>query len=116
MVLVGAIYPMFTFGDAPERWTGEGPGAAALRDSTETRTKELWLIVERDAPLGNWFLGERQSALDLYLARDDAVAAAAGIFSGRGRRRSPRSSNASTRWMIPSGLAAALRRVSAFRT
>ncbi len=61
MVLVGAIYPMFTFGDAPERWTGEGLGAAALRDSTEARTKELWSIVERDAPLGTWFLGERQA-------------------------------------------------------
>jgi GST-like protein len=68
IVLVGAIYPMFTFGDKPERWTGEGAGAAALLASTEARKKELWAIVERDAPLGTWFLGERQSALDLYVA------------------------------------------------
>jgi GST-like protein len=59
---------MFTFGDKPERWTGEGPGAAALLENTEARKKELWAIVERDAPLGTWFLGERQSALDLYVA------------------------------------------------
>jgi GST-like protein len=67
MVLVGAIYPMFTFGDKPERWAGEA-GAAALRASTEARKTELWAIVERDAPLGDWFLGARQSALDIYLA------------------------------------------------
>lgn len=68
MVLVGAVYPMFTFGDKPERWTGKGAGAAALLASTEARKKELWALIERDAPLGQWFLGDRRSALDLYLA------------------------------------------------
>jgi GST-like protein len=68
MVLVGAIYPMFTFGDKPPRWVGEGACADALRASTEARKKELWAIVEREAPLGKWFLGERFSALDLFVA------------------------------------------------
>lgn len=63
--LVAAIYPTFTYGDDTARWVGDaGP---ALRASTEAHRQTLWRQVEQ-AAVGPWFLGERFSILDIYLA------------------------------------------------
>jgi GST-like protein len=63
--LVGAIYPTFTYGDEPARWVGEG-AKDALRRSTDEHRLGLWRQVESAAG-APWFLGERFSALDLYV-------------------------------------------------
>lgn len=65
--LVAAVYPTFTYGDAPTRWV-EGDEAAAehLLRGTENHRERLWRYLE--GQVGEpWFLGETWSALDLYL-------------------------------------------------
>jgi GST-like protein len=65
--IVAAIYPTFTYGDEPKKWVPDEKGAGELRESTNAHRKKQWLQIESvvGAP---WFLGERMSALDLYLA------------------------------------------------
>ncbi len=61
--LVAAIYPTFTYGDEYAKWNvGED-----LRASTNAHRERLWRHIESVAK-GPWFLGERFSALDLYVA------------------------------------------------
>ena len=65
--IIAAIYPTFTYGDEPKKWVPDEAGARQLRDSTDAHRKKQWMQIEGvvGAP---WFLGERMSALDLYLA------------------------------------------------
>ncbi len=65
MFLVAAIYPTFTYGDAPKKWVGDA--GDKLRASTDEHRESLWRLVEGSvrAP---WFLGDRPSALDLYVS------------------------------------------------
>jgi GST-like protein len=65
--IVAALYPTWTYGDDPAKWVEDEVGAKQLRASTDEHRKTLWKQVEAQvgAP---WFLGERRSALDLYLA------------------------------------------------
>jgi GST-like protein len=65
--LVAAVYPTFTYGDEPGKWVANEEGAKQLRESTDRQRQALWLQVEA-AARAPWFLGERRSALDLYLA------------------------------------------------
>ncbi|AUT48186.1 glutathione S-transferase family protein [Achromobacter sp. AONIH1] len=65
--LVAAIYPTFTYGDNPPQWTTEGAPADLLRERVHTRRAELWQELERQAGAPH-MLGERFSALDLYVA------------------------------------------------
>lgn len=65
--LVGAVYPTFTFGDVPARYvTGEAAEAELRRRSDEARQM---MYRQMEAAAGSpWFLGDRFSAIDLYLA------------------------------------------------
>ncbi|APR76665.1 Hypothetical protein A7982_02012 [Minicystis rosea] len=63
--LVAAIYPTFTYGDDPKRWVTTSPDE--LRASTNAHRVALWQQMDR-AAVGPWFLGERFSALDVYIA------------------------------------------------
>ncbi len=65
--LVAAIYPTFTFGDHPGRWLAEGTDPAQLRNSTDRQREQSWRQVESAVVAQPWFLGERFSALDIYL-------------------------------------------------
>ncbi|HUS30172.1 MAG TPA: glutathione S-transferase family protein [Kofleriaceae bacterium] len=65
MFLVAAVYPTFTYGDDPKKWTPDG--ADELRQSTDEHRQSLWRLVE-GAVRGPWFLGDRPSALDLYVS------------------------------------------------
>lgn len=65
MFLVAAVYPTFTYGDDPKKWVGDA--ADTLRQSTDEHRMSLWRLVE-GAVRGPWFLGERPSALDLYIS------------------------------------------------
>ena len=65
--LIAAVYPTYTYGDEPAKWVRDAEGAKQLRESTDAHRKRLWQQIEKEvgAP---WFLGERRSALDLYVA------------------------------------------------
>jgi GST-like protein len=65
--LVAAIYPTFTYGDDPGKWVANEEGAKQLKESTDRHREACWLQVESVAG-EPWFLGERFSAIDLYLA------------------------------------------------
>ena len=66
--LVAAIYPTFTYGEEPARWLAEGTDSGQLRESTDRQREHSWRLVESAIVARPWFLGERFSALDLYLA------------------------------------------------
>jgi GST-like protein len=65
--VVAALYPTWTYGDEPAKWVEDTQGAKQLRESTDAHRKRLWLQVE-EIVVGPWFLGERLTALDLYVA------------------------------------------------
>jgi GST-like protein len=65
--IIAALYPTWTYGDEPKKWVADDAGAKMLRESTDAHRKVLWTWVEAEAK-APWFLGDRRSALDLYLA------------------------------------------------
>lgn len=67
VMLVSAVYPTFTYGDEPTKWVPDEAAAKSLRTSTDRHRESLWRQLEA-AARGPWFLGERFSALDLYIA------------------------------------------------
>jgi GST-like protein len=65
--LVANIYPTFTYADDPARFVAGETAQAAFRESVDAYAKRLWGMMEDEAA-GSWFLGERFSALDIYIA------------------------------------------------
>jgi GST-like protein len=65
--LIVAVYPTYTYGDDPKKWVADEAGSKLLRESTDKHRQALWKQLEAEAR-GPWFLGERFSALDLYIA------------------------------------------------
>jgi len=66
--LVANIYPTFTVADDTSRWiSGEAP-QKELRERFNDYRLRLWRQVESTLGDGPWFLGQRFSALDLYVA------------------------------------------------
>ncbi len=65
--LVANVYPIFTYGDEPTRYVEDERAAKAFRVKLDARIDVLWSAVEAAAG-APWFLGERRSALDVYLA------------------------------------------------
>jgi GST-like protein len=64
--LVAAVYPTYTYGDAPARWVGEDAGPS-LRASTDAHRERLLRFLDAEVAGAPWFLGKRFSVLDLYL-------------------------------------------------
>lgn len=64
--VVANIYPTFTYADDPTRFAPQN-AAPEFRDNVDRYAARLWSIVEREAG-GEWFLGPRFSALDIYIA------------------------------------------------
>lgn len=65
--IIAAVYPTFTYGDDPKKWVPSEEGSKALRDSSNRHREAQWKQLEGVAG-APWFLGERFSALDLYIA------------------------------------------------
>lgn len=65
--LVANLYPTFTYADIPTRFVKDEAAAAQFLDEVNTYARRLWRMVEAAAG-APWFLGERFSALDIYLA------------------------------------------------
>jgi GST-like protein len=66
--IVAAIYPTFTYGDDAARWASDEAAGAHLRTATDAHREELWRYFAAQNPCKPWVLGERFSALDLYVA------------------------------------------------
>jgi GST-like protein len=65
--IVANIYPTFTYGDLPERFVKDATAATGFRAELDNHERRLWQVMESAAGTP-WFLGERYSALDIYLA------------------------------------------------
>jgi GST-like protein len=66
--LVANIYPTFTYADDPKRFVqGDEVAAAAFGKAVDDYRCRLWGFVEAAAG-APWFLGDRFSALDIYVA------------------------------------------------
>jgi GST-like protein len=65
--LVANVYPTFTYADLPGRFVKAEGAAEGFRTEVDTYARRLWATVEGAAGTPN-FLGERFSALDIYLA------------------------------------------------
>ena len=63
---VAVVYPTFTYRDYPERWAPDA--AEQLAERVDGFRKSLWLQLEADLGGGDWVLGDRPSALDIYVA------------------------------------------------
>jgi GST-like protein len=65
--LVANIYPTFTYADDPARFVTGKEAQAAFRTSVDRYGEHLWRMVEPRA-VAPWFLGDRFSAMDIYIA------------------------------------------------
>ena len=64
--LVANIYPTFTYSDDPARFVSVNNARDPFRAAADAYAQRLWRQVESTAG-APWFLGERFSALDIYL-------------------------------------------------
>ena len=64
--IVANIYPTFTYADDPSRFVSVNNARDPFRAATDAYAQRLWRQVESEAG-APWFLGERFSALDLYI-------------------------------------------------
>ena len=65
--VVANIYPTFTYADDPARFVSVEAAQEPFRQAVEAYRERLWATVEQ-ATAGPWFLGDRISALDIYVA------------------------------------------------
>ncbi|MDP3160781.1 MAG: glutathione S-transferase family protein [Reyranella sp.] len=69
--IVANIYPTFTYADDPSRFVSVNAARDPFRAATDAYAQRLWRQIEGEAaqvePRGPWFLGERFSALDIYI-------------------------------------------------
>lgn len=66
--LVGSIYPTFTFGDEPSRFVENEISKKQLRAASDQMREKMWKQMEEASAFGPWFLGEKLSLIDIYLA------------------------------------------------
>jgi GST-like protein len=65
--IVANIYPTFTYADDPSRFVKLEAAQSGFQGECNAYAQRLWLAVEATAG-APWFLGDRMSALDFYLA------------------------------------------------
>jgi GST-like protein len=64
--LVANVYPTFTYADDPSRFVADEAAGKAFRSQVDDYAKQLWRVVEQGCGTP-WLLGERFSALDIYV-------------------------------------------------
>lgn len=62
---VSVLYPTFSYRDYPERWAPDA--AEQLVERIDVFRRSLWLQLESEVEESSWLLGERPSALDIYV-------------------------------------------------
>lgn len=65
--LVANVYPTYTYGDDPSRFVEGDDAQRSFKTHVDAYRKKLYGVLESAAG-APWFLGERFSALDLYVA------------------------------------------------
>ena len=65
--LVANVYPTYTYGDDPSRFVDGEEAQRSFKAHVDAYAKKLYGVLEGVAG-APWFLGERFSALDIYLA------------------------------------------------
>ena len=63
---VSVLYPTFSYRDYPERWAPDA--ADQLVERIDEFRRSLWLQLESEVGDSAWVLGERPSALDIYVS------------------------------------------------
>lgn len=63
-----AIYPMYTVGDAPEKWVDGEAATKKLRETTNARIVACWGILERELAPKKFLLGSELTIVDAYAA------------------------------------------------
>jgi GST-like protein len=64
--IVANIYPTFTYADDPSRFVSVNTARDPFRAATDAYAQRLWHQIESETG-SPWFLGERFSALDIYI-------------------------------------------------
>ena len=64
--LVANVYPTYTYGDQPARFVDGVEAQQSFRSHVDAYAKKLYAMLESAAG-APWFLGERFSALDIYV-------------------------------------------------
>jgi GST-like protein len=64
--LVANVYPTYTYGDDPARFVAGEAAQRSFGEHVDAYRKKLYTVLEGVAG-APWFLGERFSALDLYV-------------------------------------------------
>lgn len=64
--IVANVYPTYTYGDDPSRFVAAREGQQEYRKAVNEYAINMYLVLENNAQQP-WFLGERLSALDIYL-------------------------------------------------
>ena len=62
---VSVLYPTFTYRDYPDRWAPDA--ADQLVERVDAFRQSLWLQLEDEVGDSGWVLGDRPSALDIYV-------------------------------------------------
>jgi GST-like protein len=65
--LVANVYPTYTYADEPDRFVADAAARDRFRATVDAYAQRLYGILEATAR-APWFLGERFSALDIYVA------------------------------------------------
>ncbi len=64
--IIANIYPTFTYADDPSRFVPGEDAQKAFQANVDAYSKKMWGIVEAETK-DPWFLGDRFSALDIYI-------------------------------------------------
>lgn len=65
--LVANIYPTYTYADDPARFVADPAAQQRFREAVDNYAKHLYSTLEKAAG-SPWFLGDRFTALDIYVA------------------------------------------------
>jgi GST-like protein len=65
--LVANVYPTYTYADEPDRFVPDAAARDRFRATVDAYAQRLYGMIEATARTP-WFLGERFSALDIYVA------------------------------------------------
>ena len=63
---VSVLYPTFSYRDYPERWAPDA--AQQLVERVDAFRQSLWMQLESEVGDGGWVVGERPTALDIYVS------------------------------------------------
>lgn len=67
LFLVSSVYPTFTYADDPARFVEYEPAREGFKQRVDALRLRLWAMLENEAG-APWFLGERMSSIDLFIA------------------------------------------------